>query len=102
VIELDFMVPPQVSVGRGPSGDGHPVDVVVTASPEVFPDHDDFVQVSLVRGKVQLANRIRIQKNSTSIDIALIEMGTTVGRELDREMDRKNRLMKSLTKPESV
>ena len=102
MIELDFLAPAQVMVGRGAFGDGNPVDVVITASSTVWPDHDDYVSVSLVRGKVTLQSNPRVRKNETAITLALREMGIQVGIYLDRELARTRRVLKDLTDPNDV
>lgn len=102
MIEFDFLAPVQILVGEGAFGDGSPVDVTITASSTVWPDHDDYVSVSLVRGKVTLQNNPRVIRSEVGISIALVDMGTQVGIILDREIARTRRVLKDLTDPNSV
>ena len=102
MIELDFLAPAQILVGRGAFGDGSPVDVAITASSTVWPDHDDYVSVSLVRGKVVLQNNPRVIRSEVGISMVLREMGIQVGIILDRDIARTRRVLKDLTDPNSV
>lgn len=102
MIELDFLVPGQVMVGTGAFGGGTPVDVTITASSTVWPDHDDYVSVSLARGKITLQNNPRVIRTEQGITIALVEMGVQVGIILDRELARTRRVLKDLTDPNDV
>ena len=97
MIELDFLVPAQVMVGNGAFGGGSPVDVTVTAASTVWPDHNDYVSVSLGRGKVILQSNARVIRSERGITIALQEMGVQVGIILDRELARTRRVLKDLT-----
>jgi D-ribose pyranose/furanose isomerase RbsD len=90
---MDFLAPAQTSVGRGNFGNGHAIDVVVTASPEIFPDHADYVTVRLQRGKVVLAETVRVFATELGVDRAIAQMGVKVGNELDRHEARKRKLL---------
>ena len=102
MIELDFLAPAQVMVGTGAFGSGTPVDVTIAASSTVWPDHEDYVSVSLVRGKITLHGNPRVRKNEPAIIAALQEMGVQVGIILDREIARTRRVLKDLTDPNDV
>jgi len=91
MIELDFTVPPSMQVGEGNFGSGHVVDVTVSASPAVFPDHDQFVAVKLTQGKITLAEQTRVPRTRDAIMGYLVKTGRSVGEQLDRELSRRNR-----------
>lgn len=89
MIELDFLVAPQIQCGTG----HHVVNVTVSASPEVFADNDRYVNINLSVGKVVLESISRVVRSELAISIALIEMGNRVGMILDRDVARKNVLL---------
>lgn len=89
--ELPFLVSPQVQVGAMRST----VEVRVTSSPTVFPDHEQFVTVqlwSLDRQPHMLADLPRVGATEREIDNAVTQMGVRVGGILDREDLRRRKL----------
>lgn len=93
MIELDFTVPPQLEVGSTGLGGGHIVQVVVSASPAIFPDHDQYVSIELVVGKVVLAAEARVPRTEAAIDRWLDENGRKVGQILDRQAARRRKVL---------
>jgi len=93
MIELDFMVAPQVTAGKGPLGAGHVLNVEVTASPAIFPDHDEYVTVRLSQGKVMLAEQTRVRRSQRDIEATIALLGHDAGALLDRELVRKRKAL---------
>jgi len=92
VIELPFLVPPQMTVGRADTT----VGITVSASPTIFPDHDEFVTVTVCRIAKpfqQLEQRVRVPASERGVDAALREMAVKVGAMLDREDMRLRKLL---------
>ena len=90
--ELPFLVPPQMLVGKASST----VEVVVSASPTVFPDHEQFVTLTirrLTKPHQMLAEAPRVPRSERAIDEALREMAVKVGGILDREDLRMRKLL---------
>jgi hypothetical protein len=92
MIELDFLVSPEVMVGTA----GSRVNVVIGPSPVVFPDHEGYVSVRLEtagRPPVVLADTARVIRTALAIDTAIEVMGRRVGGVLDREIARKKKVL---------
>ena len=83
MIELDFLVTPELQVGAEHSI----VDVRIAASPTVFPDHDDFVTIQLWshdRRPVMLGEEVRVAGNEHAVDEALRRLARRRAEEAER------------------
>ena len=93
MIELDFTVPPQLEVGSTGLGVGYILQVLVTASPEIFPDHDNFVSVKLLDGKTVLAEKSRVHRSELAVDRWLDENGRKAAQILERQAVRRRKVL---------
>lgn len=95
MIELDFLVTPELQVGV----ERTLVDVRIAASPIVFPDHDDFVTVQLWshdKRPAMLAELSRVGRQPHNIEEALQQLGASTGKILDREAMRIRRAIQNV------
>lgn len=83
---FDFLVPASID-----SASGFDVAVRVSASPQVFPDHEEFVWVRLLWGKTVLAEDLRVPKSQGAVEAAVARLAGKAEPVLLRERERRNR-----------
>ncbi len=90
MIELAFQVSPQIQVGEDV------LDVAVTGSPTIFPDHAEFVCLRLTRVVARklevLVERSRVPATERSVEAAIFAMAAEVRPLLMREAARRRKL----------
>lgn len=92
MIELPFLVPPQMTVGKANTT----VDILIMPSALIWPDHEHYVCVTVRRITKPfqiLAEAPRVPADEHAIDKALREIAAKVGNILDRENLRLQKLL---------
>lgn len=90
--EIDFLIPPEIIVGTERSR----INVKISPSPTVFPDHDAYVSVRLEtndRPPRVLTDETRVFKTERAVDAAIDVAGRKAGGILDREIARKKKVL---------